>query len=193
LKKINKLKNTSFLFNSEFTEEKLEQFRIKQRKINKCEQILREAFFNAMFIWVLMVVCYANRNQMSYNYKYQIEKLFSGYKNVNLIKIFTAKLLKEFILNKLFIKVNDVQDFWHWTSHTFLSSLKADQSMYNHSKRQTYRRFDIFLNDATSVLIGYPIMRQLRVKNGICLALLYTEWISFNPYYLLFNPYGDLV
>jgi hypothetical protein len=89
LKKINKMKDTSFVFNSETTEDKLEQFRIKQRKINKCEQILREAFFNAMFIWVLVVVCYANRNLMSYNYKNQVDKIFSGYKNVNLFKIYT--------------------------------------------------------------------------------------------------------
>jgi hypothetical protein len=82
-----------------------------------------------------------------------------------------------------------VQDFWHWTSSNFLHTLKADQSMFNHSIRQTYRRFDTFLNDATSVLIGYPIMRQLRVKNGICLALLYIEWRFFNPYIYTSYPF----
>ena len=64
-------------------------------------------------------------------------------------------------------KVNNVQDFWHWSSNSFLSNLKANQSFYNHSIRETYRRFGIYLNDATSVLIGFPIMRQIRIKNGM--------------------------
>ena len=62
--------------------EDLDRAKIKQLKINKCHKILREIFFNIMFIWVLFVVCYSNRNQYSYNYKESIRHSFKSYEEV---------------------------------------------------------------------------------------------------------------
>jgi hypothetical protein len=76
--------------NSEFSQEKLRALRLKQNKLNDCKKIFKETLFNAIFVWVLTIACYSNRNQMSYCYKNQIEKLFSGYKNVSLIKAYTT-------------------------------------------------------------------------------------------------------
>ena len=75
---------------SEFTQEKLEALRQKQNKLNDCKKIFKDTLLNAIFVWILMIVCYSNRNQISYCYKNQIEKLFSGYKNVSFIKIYTT-------------------------------------------------------------------------------------------------------
>ncbi len=60
----------------------LKEAKLKQLKINKCHKILREIFFNMMFIWVLFVVCYSNRNQYSYNYKDLMKNSFSSYQKV---------------------------------------------------------------------------------------------------------------
>ena len=90
LTKLNEVKNATkkrfawTKFNSEFTDEEMNRLRIKQMKIRQSERILRDIFFNLMFIWVLMVVCYANRNPKAYNYQQQIQTLFSDYKNVSL-------------------------------------------------------------------------------------------------------------
>jgi len=61
----------------------LKEAKLKQLKINKCHKILREIFFNMMFIWVLFVVCYSNRNQYSYNYKDLMKNSFISYQKVN--------------------------------------------------------------------------------------------------------------
>ena len=49
--------------------EKLIEERLKQMKIKKCQKIIREIIFNFVFIWVLIVICYTNRNQNSFNYQ----------------------------------------------------------------------------------------------------------------------------
>ena len=62
--------------------EKLIEERLKQMKIKKCQKIIREIIFNFIFIWVLIVICYTNRNQNSFNYQNMIKNMFGGYKNV---------------------------------------------------------------------------------------------------------------
>ena len=65
-----------------FTNEHLEEARIRHKKIKKCHKILREIFFNAMFIWVLFVVSYSNQNENSFNYQHFLENTFTNYKQV---------------------------------------------------------------------------------------------------------------
>ncbi len=59
-----------------------------------------------------------------------------------------------------------MNSFWQWVRFNFLNNLNADKNVYNQTLRSTYSDFDVHLNDATSILIGYPIIRQLRIKNG---------------------------
>ena len=63
-------------------DEKLLEAKLAQLKINKCEQILREIFFNGIFICVLLVITYFNRNLNSFNYQKQVKTSFSGYQQV---------------------------------------------------------------------------------------------------------------
>ena len=65
-----------------------------------------------------------------------------------------------------------MNSFWQWVRFNFLNNLIADQNVYNQTIRSTYSEFDVYLNDATSILIGYPIIRQLRIKNGNILFFL---------------------
>jgi hypothetical protein len=69
-----------------------------------------------------------------------------------------------------FFKVNNVQDFWSWILEDFLPNMKVDQELYNSSIRKTYTTMDSYLNDTSSILIGYPILRQLRTANSISLS-----------------------
>jgi hypothetical protein len=74
--------------------------KLKQLKINKCHKILREIFFNIMFIWTLFVICYSNRNQHSYNYKELIKHSFKSYEEV-FLKFFSSFLSHHLNLNYL--------------------------------------------------------------------------------------------
>ena len=60
-----------------------------------------------------------------------------------------------------------MQDLWKWVSSDFLSIIKPKSSNFNASIRDTYANFDAYINDTASVLVGYPIMRQLRIRKGI--------------------------
>ena len=62
--------------------------KLKQFKLKKCHTILREIFFNIMFIWVLSVVCFSTRNQNSYFYKEQMTTSFLNYKIVQIFSFF---------------------------------------------------------------------------------------------------------
>ena len=71
-----------------FDESELNAAKLKQAKINKCHKILREIGFNAIFIWVLIVIAYTNRNRNSFNYQNKIKSEFSSYRKVkNLFSI----------------------------------------------------------------------------------------------------------
>ena len=65
-----------------------------------------------------------------------------------------------------FTKVNNVESFWTWVSNDFLSYLSHDDSVFDSSIRETYSNFDYYISDASSILVGYPIIRQLRINNG---------------------------
>ena len=72
---LNKLK-------SEFTDTELDALRLKQAKMKKCQTILREIFFNFLFIFVLFCVCYTNKSQQLFNYQHQISNTFASYQHV---------------------------------------------------------------------------------------------------------------
>ena len=67
---------------SQYTNQELELAKLKRKKINKCQKIIREILFNFMFIWILFVVSYSNRNSSSFYYQSQIAKTFSVYSDV---------------------------------------------------------------------------------------------------------------
>ena len=69
---------------------------------------------------------------------------------------------------------------WKWISYDFLAVLKENNALYNATIRSTYSNFDAYLDDASSILVGYPILRQLRTRKGYfrCIySLLITMYI----------------
>lgn len=55
-----------------------------------------------------------------------------------------------------------VSDFWEWISDEFIIKF-SPKGYYN---GQTYPNVNLFLNDHSSLFIGSPMIRQLRVKKG---------------------------
>ena len=54
------------------------------------------------------------------------------------------------------------EDFWHWVSYEFIDKVKATE-FYNGAN---YSNIGTYINDTSSILIGYPTIRQIRIKNS---------------------------
>jgi hypothetical protein len=128
---------------SQINKENEEKIKNKYLRIKLCRKLLLEIIMNFVFVGVLLTFIYSNQNSNSYYYASKTQSSFSGYQDVK-----------------------SVQDLYAWLSNDFLSTLIADQSEYNSSIRSTYANFDYFLNDAASFVVGYPLVRQLRIKKS---------------------------
>jgi len=103
------------------------------------------------------MVCFTNLNLTLFNYQLQTKQAFSSYKNVS-----------------------SVTELWKWISNDFLVNVKINTIKYNFSMRQSYTNIELFMSDMSSVVVGYPILRQLRVKKGKY-PLKYRKKSVFNP------------
>ena len=128
---------------SQIKKENEEEIKNKYLRIKQCRKLLLEIIMNFVFVGVLFTFIYSTQNTNSYYYASKTQSSFSGYQDVK-----------------------SVQDLYAWLSNDFLSTLIADQSEYNSSIRSTYANFDYFLNDAASFVVGYPLVRQLRIKKS---------------------------
>ena len=66
----------------EFDKVLLNEMKIKQSKINKCQHLLKQILLNFVFLSVLFLYSYLNINANAYNYHNQIKNTFSSFKNV---------------------------------------------------------------------------------------------------------------
>ncbi len=128
---------------SQINNENEEEIKNNFLRIKQCRKLLLEIIMNFIFVGVLFTFIYSTQNTNSYYYASKTQSSCNGYQDVK-----------------------SVQDLYAWLSNDFLSTLIADQSEYNSSIRSTYANFDYFLNDAASFVVGYPIVRQLRIKKS---------------------------
>ena len=126
------------------TEEEKEKFKQAELRKKMCHKMIVEILLNFIFIGVLFTFIYSTKNVNSFYYSTHITDIFNGYQNVAC-----------------------VQDLYTWLSEDFLSNLIVDSSEYNSTIRSTYSNFTYFLNDAASMVIGYPILRQLRTLKSM--------------------------
>ena len=99
--------STHKLRKPQFTQENLNQFKLKQKKINKCHKIIKEILFNFMFIWVLFVNFYSSRNANSFNYYELILKNFNEYQNVKF----------QYLTMKNYLKLKNIPHFIKGKEH----------------------------------------------------------------------------
>ena len=68
-------------------QEKLDKMKKKRLKRKKAGKLFREILFNSIFLWILYVVSYTNKDVNSFNYKNRIsELLLDGFDQVTEIE-----------------------------------------------------------------------------------------------------------
>ena len=137
--------NNSFksVENTQLDEKERDETKKKLLRIKQCKKMLMEIITNFIFIGILFTFIYSTKNTNSFYYGSKIQNSFSGYQSVK-----------------------SVQDLYNWLSNDFLTTLMADASEFNSSIRSTYANFSFYLSDASSFVVGYPILRQLRTKKS---------------------------
>ena len=117
----------------------LEELKIKAKKRTQAKKILTEVFYNFIFLQVLFAVAYTNKDSNSFNYQTQVKSFFDGS-----------------------TQIKNPNELWSWLKSDFINNFQTQQ-FYN---GQRLDNSNLFLSDYTSILIGYPTIRQIRVKNG---------------------------
>jgi polycystin 1L2 len=101
---------------------------------------LREIIIYSIFLSLLIAFTYTNVGNSTYAY------------HKNLLNTFDPS------------GVHDTKGFWNWARNTLVTNLRATV-WYN--GKQPYGLAG-FLNDKTSRMVGYAVLRQLRVKKDSC-------------------------
>ncbi|KAA3682266.1 polycystin 1L2 [Paragonimus westermani] len=120
--------------------DKIRIYRMKQRRAN---DIIREIFFYVIFLCLLFTVTLEFRDPFGFPLRQNIEDSFFG---------------------DDFTKMHSVDDFYAWINYTLIPKLRAKR-WYNQGPPVFQRGF---LEDRVNRIIGYGLMRQLRVKPNSC-------------------------
>ena len=106
--------------------------------------IVHEIISFGLFILTVYFISYGNRDPMSFTLKNQVEEAF--------------------ITNPGFDQIISSNDLWDWIHTTAVPALRA-QSMYNGMPAYGMRGF---MGDRTNRMMGYGILRQVRVTPNTC-------------------------
>ena len=117
----------------------LEELKIKAKKRKQAKQLLIEICYNFIFLQILFAVAYTNKDSNSFNYQAQVKSFFQSS-----------------------TQIKNINELWSWLKSDFINNFQSQQ-FYN---GQSLDNSNLFLSDYTSILIGYPTIRQIRVKNG---------------------------
>jgi len=94
---LNALSQNNNALIDDYSQESLRELKKEQLKRNRSKQLIRELVFNAMFLWILFVVSYSNKDINSFNYKSGLENAFKTYDDVKLfMKMFFSYYLISF-------------------------------------------------------------------------------------------------
>jgi len=117
----------------------IEELKIKTKKRKLAKQILIEICYNLIFLQVLFAVSYTNKDGNSYNYQKQVKSFFDSS-----------------------LQINNISELWSWLKSDFINNFQTEK-YYNGQKLDD---LNLYLSDYNSVLIGYPTIRQIRVKKS---------------------------
>jgi ABC-type multidrug transport system fused ATPase/permease subunit len=133
----------------------------KQNRIKNVtiQSIIREILVYISFLWILYVVTYSNAARSSYSYQTSLKRQFvDPFVDMRDCQR-DASLCSKEALNS----VKTVGDFWLWARRTFAPGLRADR-WYNDKPQWGLTGY---FNDFSSRIIGYGMLRQIRIKQGI--------------------------
>ncbi|XP_013386314.1 uncharacterized protein LOC106155845 [Lingula anatina] len=126
----------------------LEQARENRLKELRMYDILREIIFYSVFVWMLLVISYGNRDPYNFYLREHMENefVFKGHTTID------------------FTKLQNSTQFWLWYREGLAPALRA-LNWYNNDFPVGQRGF---LADRACRMMGYATMRQVRVKPGQC-------------------------
>lgn len=121
--------------------ERAKQERYKEMKMNA---IMKDIFSYLVFLWLLIVISYGNRDPNAYHMK--------------------DTLVKMFIESGNYESIRTTADFWKWAKETFMPAVQVGP-WYNGYAPLGMRGF---LDDRTNRMMGYAVLRQVRIKPQTC-------------------------
>lgn len=122
----------------------LDRMRQARKEEIEMRAIVKEIVGYAFFILIIYFISYGNRHPMSYNLKSQIEQAF--------------------IIDPGFNNIITSNDWWEWVQKVAVPALRA-QSYYNGVPAYELRGY---IGDKTNRIMGYGVIRQVRVIPNIC-------------------------
>lgn len=128
----------------------LEKIKLQRLQELKMMTIIKDIFSYLCFLWILTVISYGNRDPGAYLLKDNLVKTIVDGTNsgVNFMSVKTA------------------DEMWLWANKTLIPSLLIGD-WYNGYKPLGLRGF---LNDRVNRMMGYGILRQVRVKPNTCIT-----------------------
>lgn len=106
--------------------------------------VVRELIGYAFFIMIVYFISYGNRDTMSYKLQNQMTEAF--------------------VIQPGYDKIITSNDWWDWCHKTAVDGLRA-QEFYNGMPPYGLRGF---IGDKTNRILGYGVLRQIRVKPNTC-------------------------
>lgn len=142
---------------------KREQTRLRQLRELRMKEIhswfiLRELFLLLLFLGALYAISFANRN------------VSEAHRIVNHLRhhfldhdMFHAHNYSGAVQNKMYVfsNIRSINDYWSWIEKIFVP--RVQEVLWSDGKQN--RTFWL-QHDRTNLMIGWPRLRQLRVKNG---------------------------
>ncbi|KAG1655570.1 Polycystin-2 [Nymphon striatum] len=122
--------------------------RILREKEVKMTAVLREIFAYVIFLWLLLILSYGNRDP---NGRLLQQSILNGF-------------LKPGDIYLDFTKVKTIDKFYRWVTEAFIPELMVT-NWYN---TRPPNGLGGFVDDRTNFLVGMPIMRQVRIKENSC-------------------------
>ncbi|XP_035227906.1 polycystin-2-like isoform X2 [Stegodyphus dumicola] len=128
--------------------EALEEARKEREKELKMYSVIQEISAYFLFLWVIMILSYGNRDPNNF---YLREALVNGF-------------IKPGDLWVEFNNVNTEKKFWNWTYTALVPELFAGR-WYNDRDPLGLR---LYLDDRNNLKIGYAVLRQVRIQPRSC-------------------------
>ncbi|UJR09075.1 hypothetical protein I4U23_013322 [Adineta vaga] len=110
--------------------------------------IIHEFLIYVIFATLIFLITYGNREANSFH---QVNHLRSYLFNTRQSSVDYTKILT-------------IEQYWNWLENSFVDNLRAQQ-WYN---GDAARYLNGYLNDKSNRLIGWAMMRQLRIKTELC-------------------------
>ncbi|RWS14806.1 polycystic kidney disease protein 1-like protein 2-like protein [Dinothrombium tinctorium] len=126
----------------------LEKAKLERLKEMKMVEVLKDIWSYLLFLWILVVLSYGNRDPNAHLMKDTIQSAFIDGSNSGVA----------------FTSIKTSKDLWHWINATLIHELRIGR-WYNGYQAYGLRGF---LNDKVNRMMGYAVLRQVRVKEETC-------------------------